>query len=348
MLSDLAKNNFLVTWPVVEESTIFTKIGTQTITLDRDFGMLLGLYIGDGWCDKNIAVSPKIHIASIDINIINAYRDLVNKYLRDTDIVGYATGNKHHDYYQEYDSTHGKLSICIPSSIRDDMITMFGHGAYNKMIPSSLLQSPEQFRWGLLSGLIDTDGSISHRSVVKHGKTQQNKHVTYATQSWRLAQDVQLLCMSLGICASITFIMRKDRYEFTVIMGSIDAYRQRANIQCVSGKDKVLDQFTFGDYPNPKDILPFDKDIKSAMNLRYADDPSAGVLINKAVRDGYMTRETFYRLAPDSAVSAMEEKYNTSTRWERVLGIIPLRDGHSDTDLINKIKEVKKNVKKVA
>lgn len=338
-----ARIKALVEWPQFEELTQSFVIGGREITLDKGFGHLLGLYIGDGWCDKN--KNRKIHIASVDNGIVSAYRNYINTYLRDKPINGYATGNNEHDYYSEYVSTHGKFSIDISNKVRRDIIRLFGHGAYNKHIPHELLSSPMDFRWGLLSGLIDTDGSVSHRDIIKHGKLQQNKLVNYSTQSWQLARDVQSLSMSLGVCASITISMRKERREFTVVIGSMDIYKLRHNLCCATDKAKKLDCFTFGNYPNPKDVLPFDQEIRDAMtehdyNRRYQ------TVVDAAKRSGFIVRDTFYNVSPLPVVELMEKKYNTSSRWERVMGMSFMPDDHTDEDLILQIISMKRSKKK--
>lgn len=341
-----AKTRPMIKWPTFEETCIFYTIGKQTISIDRDFGLLVGLYIGDGWCDKNIS-SPKMHIANVDPGIISTYRDLVNRYLRDTNIVGYYTGVQSHDYYEQYDSAHGKFSISIPPEVRDDMLTMFGHGAYNKKIPLELFDTPTEFRWGLLSGLIDTDGCISHRSVVKSGKMQQSKYAQYATQSWDLAQGVQKLCMSLGINASCSIFYRDNIPEFTVLFSSIDMYRVRNKLSCASGKHKVLDEFTFGDAPNPKDTIPFDDKLHKMM-LSHNGYDNGGVIFNNAKRRGYIVRETFMRYAPPEAVQYMDGMYGLDSRWETVYGVVYLPDDHTRDDIVKLSYEVKSENKKVS
>jgi len=336
----------LIKWPVFEETNIFTRIGDQTMALERDFGLLLGLYIGDGWVDKNVQC-PKIHISNINDSVIDTFRSLTNRYLRHTDLIGHSTGAKEHDYYPEYNSIHGKFSMGIPSGIRHAMIDLFGHGAYNKHIPHDLLRSPKEFRWGLLSGLIDTDGSITCRDAVLDGRTKQNKYAAYATQSWQLAQDVQLLCFSLGINASMSITYRKGRHEFAVILSTIDLHNSRHKLSCASGKQKVLDTFTFGNQVNPKDILPFDDELH-ALLLSHNGWYKGGGVFNVARRRGYMQRDTFFKYASPEAVDTMSGKYGTDNRWEQVLSIAYLPGGHTDIDLINKVCEVKREVKRVA
>lgn len=336
----------LIKWPVFEETNIFTRIGDQTIALERDFGLLLGLYIGDGWVDKNVQC-PKIHIANINDSVIDTFRSLTNRYLRHTDLIGHSTGAREHDYYPEYNSIHGKFSMGIPSGIRHAMIDLFGHGAYNKHIPHDLLHSPKEFRWGLLSGLIDTDGCITHRSVVKKGKMQQNKYAQYATQSWQLAKDVQMLCMSLGISTSISVVHRKGRPEFTLVMSTIDLYNRRHNLSCASGKQKVLDEFSFGAQVNPKDILPYDRNLHKLF-LSHNGSAKGGSLFQRAKTGGFITRASFMQYASPKAIEYMQGAYGMDGRWELVLDIAYLPDDHSDMDIINKLSEVRRDIKKAA
>jgi hypothetical protein len=153
--------------------------------------------------------------------------------------------------------------------------------------------------------------------------------------------------MSLGISTSISVVHRKGRPEFTLVMSTIDLCNRRHNLSCASGKQKVLDEFSFGAQVNPKDILPFDDELHGLL-LSHNGYSHGGGSFYVARRRGYMQRDTFFKYASPEAVATMSGKYGTDNRWEQVLSIAYLPDGHTDIDLINKVCEVKREVKRVA
>jgi hypothetical protein len=239
------------------------------------------------------------------------------------------------------------MSITIKDDVRLSMISLFGHGAYNKTFPNYFLYTPADFRWGLLSGLIDTDGNVCVRYAMKKGKLGQNKSVSYATQSWALATNVQLLCMSLGINASLSLCYRKGRYEFIVAMSTIDTYDMREYLCCATSKKEIIDKFTFNGAPNPKNIIPFPPKYRD-MCPCARDRSSNDVVISNAMRNGYITRDSFYKICPASVIDLANSEYNITARWERVIKIVSLPDSHTVDTLIDKIKEAKHDNKKSA
>ena len=77
-----------------------------------------------------------------------------------------------------------------------------GHGAMNKQLPSFWVNTSAGFRWGLYSGLIDTDGTVVISAL-------GNKAISYSTTSQKLAYEISGLIHSLGMSSSVTASQRK-------------------------------------------------------------------------------------------------------------------------------------------
>lgn len=78
----------------------------------------------------------------------------------------------------------------VIAALRD--LGLQGKRAWEKSIPDCYLYANAEHRWELLRGLLDTDGSI-----------RKNGSVIYNTTSYRLAQDVRAIVLSLGGLANI-------------------------------------------------------------------------------------------------------------------------------------------------
>lgn len=323
------------------------KLAGRLIPCEKEAGHFIGMYLGNGWCDIKVY---RINMATIHEDQKDLFIKYVNKYLRDDDINGYKKANSYHDF-EGHRSYHGKVTMDIQRATKEEMITQFGHGANNKRIPENLLETSREFRIGILSGLLDTDGSISHRSIIKKGKLQQNKSVMYATQSWQLAKDVQNLCLSLSICASMTTVYRKGRHEFTVIMGSEDVYAIRDELCMVSEKKKRLEEFTFGTGITSKDILPLPIQVCNKIWDSYENKKDIPGLLFRAKSCGFITRSSFHKYVKGEAKQLWKQLFDINGRYDIVIYSRKYDDpGYQLTDYqeISLIEEAKKHVKKAS
>ncbi len=292
---------------MTDESVESIDFGNMKTPLSSDLGYYFGIFLGNGWVDKNFT---KIHLATTNADLKTLFLDMTNFLFRQTEAKGYKAPNSEH-FFDGHLSVHGKASIDIPQAVRKAFMETFGHGALNKRIPEIFFNAKKDFLLGLLSGLIDTDGSISCRDIIKKGKQQQNKNVTYSTNSYRLAFGVQRVCLSLGINASITIFVRRTD-EFSVVMSSIDMYALKDKLVLTTNKKEILDSFVFGDQPNPKDIVPFSTE---AFNL-LKDSGQIGhdTFPYNAIKRGYITRDTLISKYSKEVYELIDKQYNITGR----------------------------------
>lgn len=128
---------------------------------------ILGAWLGDGH-------SRSFSITNVDEEILNAFKEyaISNSYnIRQDGISYFMTGTR----------------LDNPTKVIRDMNLRM-----NKHIPEEYFYGSKEQRLSLLQGLMDTDGTIGFKG-----------YADFSNKNYRLIQDVQRLCWSLGIRAMI-------------------------------------------------------------------------------------------------------------------------------------------------
>jgi DNA-directed RNA polymerase beta' subunit len=224
----------------------------ESVPADERLGYVIGLVVGGGWVD---AAARGICLANIDDNVGNEFCDIINSMLmQDTCAV---IQDNHHDFdgYDCYSKKFTKSTVALAQNF----IPWVGQGARNKHLPPFFMSTSEEFRLGLLAGLIDTDGTISWA----HAKVKKNKQLmcAYSTMSERLADEVVTLCRTLGIKATIT---TTTKGEYHIGISSVGLYETRLNLRHAQKKD-TLNEFQSTPYTESQikygiaahDLVPF-------------------------------------------------------------------------------------------
>ena len=169
------------------------------VGLDKDFGWMTGLLTGDGWCNiENKAEDswPKVCLANSHPNVVEEYTRIIESYFGDVAVTKITSPHMFDDHHSSSEK-HTFSSEDIAWYIYKET----GKGAYNRQLPSFMLEAPEEFRWGLLSGLMDSDGYFGWSN--SKGKKSQFQ-AKYDTKSERLKDDFCMLCWSLGLRTFVT------------------------------------------------------------------------------------------------------------------------------------------------
>lgn len=182
----------------------------EPLPLDWDTGWLLGAIAGDGWWDKKQhrgRANWAVYLS--DSHGFNASKML--EVLRR--LFGKISYNAHEFKASEHEGRYGdtvRHTFCFSKARFLCKFLSFwlggektenSAGSATKSLPDVFLLAPEEFRRGLLCGVVDTDGSISVSSA--KGKPQLMCAVT--STSIRLASDVKFLALTLGINASLSY-----------------------------------------------------------------------------------------------------------------------------------------------
>lgn len=96
-----------------------------------------------------------------------------------------------------------------------------GHGAYNKNLPTEVMQWPKDARAALLDTLLDGDGTRDKRI--------NRRNVVYYTVSKQLADDVQILAMSLGHYAKVKLTKQSADAHGDFIYRVMISYNRNGN-----------------------------------------------------------------------------------------------------------------------
>lgn len=175
--------------------------------LNKDFGYFLGTMIGDGWVNHNEHKPNDIMLATTYNGIKNKITDILTSYGYSSK--PYTKDNPHEfDGHKCFSKKHTWCFKPLASLLRKEI----GHLAINKQLPSWWVNTSSKFRWGLLSGLLDTDGTFIGKG--------DNLSIRYSTSSHKLAYGTVSLVNSLGGSASVTVIKRKNKkhQEYTVVI----------------------------------------------------------------------------------------------------------------------------------
>lgn len=174
--------------------------------LTYEQGILIGMYLGDGSISKSNDKYCSICYSLNEEKYISCI-SLMNKGLKDCQIdATFSLGKEEHHMYPV------RLGgSALPAFI--DEYVRIGRANEKRLNPDVLLQSLE-FRKGILDGMYATDGGNSNRIY---------------SASRQLAEDLELLCTSLGLSTVIDVSDRTD--EAVVIRGQ--EWKRNYPLYCV-------------------------------------------------------------------------------------------------------------------
>lgn len=187
--------------------------------LNNDLGYLFGAIIGDGWVNHanelGVVSNPN------DIMIATVHDTIANKI--DSVLKSYGYQNTMYTLRKEHEFDNGRYVHAKRTwkfkPIANLLRKYIGHLAINKHLPSFWCQAPIGFRWGLLSGLIDTDGTVCITALGK-------RRIAYSTTSQTLAYEIAALISSLGMTPSVSVVSRKHgtvEYTISITIGTAKA-----------------------------------------------------------------------------------------------------------------------------
>ncbi len=165
--------------------------------LDADLAYLMGLLVGDG----TMTVALGFLLTTADSFIASEFSRIIRKHFGYQ--VKYKPSNLSYGVHSKQIRVFLKgLGLCYERS-------------YEKYVPQSILSAPKEFVIAFLQGLFDTDGWAANKQV----------KVFLATSSPRLAREVQLLLLNLGIVSSLSVKQTTHRPSYKVAMYGADAIK---------------------------------------------------------------------------------------------------------------------------
>lgn len=277
---------------------VSTRRGVSKVELTPDLGYTIGVLIGDGWADSGGCVClGKAHHKDLLDRVTRGLRQIVPD-LSDPGTLqtGYGVDR----------GSNNKKGVFSSVDLTKIIAGWIGRGAENKMIPDFALDGPEEFRWALLSGLLDTDGGFSRDKNDRFS-------VNYSTASWQLSEAIQLLCATLGLRTSSNSYTRSGKqtaYYITFWTQDLSANAKRLKL-CVPRKAGLLHELgekVFVENPTlaRQDVVPVSSSLADYLSKKIN---ALGTTLYTAMRklvngDQYTTRYTARKV-----VQALGEAY---------------------------------------
>src|SRR5690606_15787037 len=220
------------------------------IDLNKEVGYVVGASAGDAWADNEYKYTKdasgktisektdkfnKITLAGIETEVVDQYKYFIRtEFFKDS--------SKHIGYSDNTGNSYGKSEKHIISSV--DFATLIqpwiGKGANNKHLPSFWFKTPREFRIGLLSGILDTDGSIAISNIGKNGKKNGQLQLNVCSNSIRLLQETKQLLLSLGVRSTVSFSKKtqadNDAWILSISSVDIQNIKHELNIAHASNK----------------------------------------------------------------------------------------------------------------
>ncbi len=234
----VAKNTKALIDPSAREVTI----GDHTIPLSYGLGYLLGSLCGDGWWDKKdhdyyrqrrlFDDTRAIQLSDLGGFCAKACEEYIKALFKQERIYVFKQAHNKEEHPDRYGDTV-KYTFGFPGS-GDFAAWLSLHlggercdkssGAANKRLPAVFYTAPEEFRRGLLAGLIDTDGTCS----VSHGKGKPQLMISFTSTSLRLARETQALCRTLGVSSAVSFSKTTSggNTSWIVTISAVDCKRE--------------------------------------------------------------------------------------------------------------------------
>lgn len=209
--TDLWASNYLDLRPYHNDDG-YKDISLPT-TLNESLGNLLGYLVGDGtWGDDHAVALTVEHPETWE-----HLRGLLSQHFGEPRV-----------QMDKRTANTGRLEVCSVRARRflDALGWQQGTARDEKMVPWAVLRSPRPVVCAFLRGLFETDGCAE----------SGGRHITLSSASFRLAHEVEVLLLNLGIVSNVSRKWdRKTRKHYAVL--SIKGVRSRRQFADLVGFD---------------------------------------------------------------------------------------------------------------
>lgn len=272
-------------------ATASGNVVVSELDLDHDSGYFIGAIVGDGWVSGRLDNSRQINMCCSDDGVRTRWSAAARMFFVD-DVHVSDQAFERADITGEMKASRRLVISSV--SLAEVMSDWVGRGSKNKHLPPFFVSSCQDFRLGLLAGLMDTDGNVSWNDARK----KPQPHIQYTTTSSRLAIEVKFLCLSLGIRSSITTTSTPAGGKFYVVnMRPSDVYAKDIRLSHAV-KSRNLNRLNEDQVPseasgNGTELVPLGGDLAAAAMAvcRGAGYNVGYVQASKAKSCGYVSRE---------------------------------------------------------
>lgn len=311
----------------VEQGHIITK-------LDFAFGQFLGCMAGDGWWDKRdysaFYVSGNATRALHLSDLTEYNSQFVLEWLTST--IGHVEYRQKKKYAAFDSSRYGDTIAHTYFSKKTSILTealshlLDGHadeestGSKNKVLPAWASYAPEDFRYGLICGLLSTDGSISQHT---HENGRVQLLVNFTSTSLTLVKSMSALLNSLSIPSRISVSKETvaGNISWILTVSTPEFKRAEKNMLGMAHKDKLaklLQSYVAVDSkfnkPTVRVVFPrcvsdvvmrnmacpkitkLMRERRNEQDLEKIDQNNFAISLYASAKDGYVTLKTAVKL----------------------------------------------------
>lgn len=300
----------------IDKLSGFGKLKSE-IQLNKQVGYVIGAIIGDGWYDIIRNKYKGVNLAGVEKEVVEQYKKYITKFFFE---------EPPHFGHRISLHSYGKSEKTILSSVAfaEFIAPLVGKGAKNKHLPPFWFGAPRDFKIGLLSGLLDTDGCVS----ISYGKEKPQLMINISSISLRLLQEIQHMLYTLEIGSRISFskVTQADNDFWSLGISSVDIYKIRKELNIVHVSNKKA--FTTDNPPNKKssgylrtDIIPYSKKFYETY-VKGKVPTSSKNYFTYTNSSGQLSRRSAKHLIqevpnlPDQFVKLIE---NTQISWKKVV-----------------------------
>lgn len=172
----------------------------RRVELTYDFGVFIGMMLGDGWVDAVGVVRLACCDRSLQQYILEKYtmEDAPIPMRKKAELFVYPPVE---DRFSDKD--RARFTLYLPPEMRDSLKSMIGTGAKNKRVPEDCFMASRAHITGILMGLLATDGAVTYSTGNKSRKAA-TKTIAVHTISPLLRDGIQELAARIGIRTSAT------------------------------------------------------------------------------------------------------------------------------------------------
>ena len=268
----------------------------HSLQASHELGFVIGVIVGDGWVDAKDCLYIACAVPELQQHLLALLRvdRQVLPVTQDARAFRYATTE------QRFGSTDmQRITIYTPLWFRQALRCAIGTGATAKRLPEDCLHASRAHMAGVLMGLLATDGSITH-SKPAAGKKASSKSCIYHTTSVRLRDDLQELCLRLGIRTGVTPYRgansTTDCYAITLSLEDLVREMRRTpslfrmhHAEKQAALDRIAEDMAVPSVKTSHDLVPFPAELRGpcvycGVHMSHKD------LFNRAIAGGYTSR----------------------------------------------------------
>lgn len=262
---------------------------------------LMGLFLGDGSFRQHES-NKSFQFSSQDDELPNIIGRITGWQVKRSSLKNYTWyfADPHHRSDQK------KQNIWVEDVVAQ-YPSLLNTSSLTKFIPRDYLYGSIQQRWGLLNGLLDTDGAVDGKG-----------RVSYFTISPQLRDGIVELCQSLGLKASVALDAHKDT-NVCYIIHITGRPEDKKKMFRLSRKHALIEKwYNNGARKEANDFNP----IVAITDLGYCEDMTCFYVENEEhlfLTESYSPTHNTRQAVGDACLLAYPIRYNSMTaQWEHI------------------------------